>query len=269
MAHVRAFDSASPKPLPRSRQLVPNPPPPPRIEPSGPWNDEITLPRAARLPTEVLLPPELAHQAVTPTTVAPTAMDLEPAPITPQAARARRPIDLVAVALAGFALAWITRGLLPAQSSSGAAVQPETPATATPPPSCVPAPQAASHSDISSIPRVALTDLPLLGAARSTTARPGRSRSAHAAHAGPASDGPDRSELARALSQVTRAASGCGERSGPVRLVVSFASSGVPRSIQVSGDDLPAGARSCIIGAASRARIAAFSGDPVSVAKTL
>jgi len=37
----------------------------------------------------------------------------------------------------------------------------------------------------------------------------------------------------------------------------------------VSGADLPAPTRSCIFGAASRARVPAFSGDPVTVAKTL
>jgi hypothetical protein len=50
---------------------------------------------------------------------------------------------------------------------------------------------------------------------------------------------------------------------------MSFAGSGVARSIQVSGSDLPAPTRSCIIAAASRARVPAFSGDPVTVTKTL
>jgi hypothetical protein len=75
--------------------------------------------------------------------------------------------------------------------------------------------------------------------------------------------------LQEALAQVARAASGCGERGGPVRVVVTFANSGVARSIQVSGEDLPAPTRSCMIGAASRARVPAFTGDPVTVAKTL
>jgi hypothetical protein len=120
------------------------------------------------------------------------------------------------------------------------------------------------------IPTVSIADLPL-AAARSTatveahgvasrgSARPSRS----------SSDAPNRSELVGALSRVAGAANGCGERGGPVRVVVTFANSGVARSIQVSGADLPAPTRSCIIGAASRARIPAFSGEPVTVAKTL
>ena len=58
-------------------------------------------------------------------------------------------------------------------------------------------------------------------------------------------------------------------RGGPVRVVMSFNNTGVARSIRVSGVDLPATTRSCIIGAASRARVPAFSGDPVTVGKTL
>jgi hypothetical protein len=81
--------------------------------------------------------------------------------------------------------------------------------------------------------------------------------------------GPSRADLIGALGRVAGAAGGCGERGGAVRVVISFAPSGVARSIQVSGKDLPSQTRSCIIGAASRARVPAFSGDPVTVSKTL
>jgi hypothetical protein len=68
---------------------------------------------------------------------------------------------------------------------------------------------------------------------------------------------------------VAQTSAGCGERGGPVRVVVTFASSGVARGVQVSGRDLPSATRSCIIGAASRARVPAFEGVPVSASKTL
>jgi hypothetical protein len=68
---------------------------------------------------------------------------------------------------------------------------------------------------------------------------------------------------------VANAASGCGERDGVVRVVITFGNSGVARSIQVSGKDLPSQVRSCITGAASRARVASFSGAPVTVSKSL
>ena len=72
-----------------------------------------------------------------------------------------------------------------------------------------------------------------------------------------------------ALSRVAGVASGCGERDTAVRVVITFANSGVARSIQVSGQGLPSTVRSCIIGAASRARIASFAGEPVTVSKSL
>jgi hypothetical protein len=247
-----------------------------RIEVSNLLDEELTLPRAARLPV-ALLPPELAQQAVTPTTVAPTAMDVEP----PRHQRdrdiehnARRPIELALVAAAGFALAWSIRGELMARSTTAAATPPAfaiaLPAAAStlPLPICPVEKTAATSLAGSSIPTVNVADLPLLGsvgnsAAHSTTGR----AAAHSAQRGAA--GPGRAELVAALSQVARAASGCGERGGPVRVVVTFANSGVARSIRVSGEDLPGPTRSCIIGAASRARVTAFSGEPVSVGKTL
>jgi hypothetical protein len=212
--------------------------------------------------TESVLPPELAERPVTPTTVAPTAMDVAPPPNKP-----RRSIELVAVALAGFALAWLGHGKLssPHAASAGLASLPSVVARTA----CEPAlnAPAAPHS---TIPTIALTDLPLIGAPA-----PAAEGATHPSHRGSGrvgasdGDGPSRASLVSALGRVAQAAGGCGERGGPVRVVMSFAPSGVARSIQVSGADLPSSTRSCIIGAASRARVPAFTGNPVTVSKTL
>jgi hypothetical protein len=235
--------------------------------------DELTLPRPARVPSSIL-PPALANLPVTPTTVAPIAMDVEESP------KQRRPVEFVAVAVAAFTLAWIGRSHLHPQPEQASLVVPALAAAAAAPPAaavpaakaveCAPAP--AAQVPASTIPTVSIRDLPLVGehvsvATATTTASLHRSRATRLA-AG-SSTGPRRSELVAALWQVARAAGSCGERGGPVQVVVSFASSGVARSIQVSGPDLPAPTRSCIIRAASRARVPAFTGSPVTVSKTL
>jgi hypothetical protein len=118
------------------------------------------------------------------------------------------------------------------------------------------------------IPRLAVSQLPLLdGASDAPTSRARYSR--HGSRRSSAVGGPGRDALASALGQVARSAASCGDRGGPVRVLVSFANSGVARGIQVSGKGLPSSTRSCIISAASRARVPAFEGPPVSAAKTL
>ena len=223
--------------------------------------DELTLPRPARLPSAIVQEPAPKPAIAT---IAPLAMDVEAPP--PQRGRS---LELVAVAATAFALAWIGHAKLHPQPSSAAAA-PLTP-VAMAAPACAPAPSPTARES-SAIPTVAIADLPLVGAT-SAVAAPGTTTLARAGVRHPrstnASGGPSRAELLGALSQVAQAGSSCGERGGPVRVVVSFASSGVARSIQVSGADLPAPTRSCLIRAASRARVAAFSGEPVTVAKTL
>jgi hypothetical protein len=236
----------------------------PATNASSTVHDEVTLPRPARVPSSIL-PPALANLPVTSTTVAPTAIDIEPSP------KPRRPIELIAVAAAAFALAWVGRGHLHPRTDAAMTALPlaaASPISATKTAICEPATTSSSRSS-SDIRTVSIADLPLVGAQSTAPVRDAarEKRSEHSASASGAS--PSRSELVAALSQVARAASGCGERGGPVRLVMSFAGSGVARSIQVSGADLPAPTRSCIIGAASRARVPAFSGSPITVSKTL
>ena len=232
--------------------------------------DEPTLPRAARVPFEP--PPELLEKPAVPS-VAPTALDVEPSPNKPQA---RRPIELALVAVGAFVLAWLGHSALNPRT---AAAPPPAPlaviAPAAAAPACEPTAPAPVHTSSSAIPTIAVADLPLAGAKAAsaavlTSTIGGSNKAARSSVSGSSSNGrPSRSDLVAALGQVARAASSCGERGGPVRVVVSFANSGVARSVQVSGTDLPSTTRSCMIGAASRARVPAFSGDPVTVSKSL
>lgn len=277
--------------LRRTRITVPPgaPSQPDTVPPSGVAFDDLTLPRPARLPYELM--PEHREERVPISTLAPMAADVEAPP-----PRARRPVELAAVALGAFALAWTGHAALTSGSSGGgaplSAAAMMAPAPAAPAATaCEPGASAADDapsSDKSGIRTVSVGDLPLAGKGSSAPApashTPSTNAPAHAAvsraarSTAPAAASPEpaalpvapsRADLVAAMSQVARASSGCGERGGPVRVVVSFASSGVARSIQVSGSDLPASTKSCIIGAASRARVGAFSGDPVTVSKAL
>jgi hypothetical protein len=224
-------------------------------------------PHPVRATYDVVIPAELAARAVTPTTVAPTAMDVQPPPSKP-----RRSVELAAVAVAAFALAWIGHGKLTPRTGSTASSSPATLAelVAPPAPACEPQRATSGSTSLASsnIRTVLLTDLPLLGASTAVTTHAVSSHR-NAARKRSTSGGPSRSELVSAMSGLASAASGCGERGGAVHLVMSFTNSGVARGIRVSGEDLPAATRSCIIGAAARARVPAFTGDAVTVGKTL
>jgi len=231
--------------------------------------DEPTLPRPPRVPSE--LPPALVERSPI-QSVAPTALDVEPS-VKPR----RRTSELVAVGVAAFVLAWLGHATLnPSATATSAPPMAAPAALAAAAPACEPTKAqgtvtaSSSFSSSSLIPTVSVADLPLVGARGATAPASHGVASRSSARATTTSDGrPSRSALVEALGQVARAASGCGERGGPVRVTVTFASSGVARSIQVSGADLPAATRSCMIGAASRARVPAFSGDPLTVTKTL
>jgi hypothetical protein len=244
----------------------------PSLPPLPSWVDAPpALPRPPRVPTSTL-PPAMEASLFSPTTIAPTEMDVEP----PR--KARRPVELAAVAVAAFAVAWIAHGVLKKPAEPSAAFSaPAGHVVATSSPACEPPKEepARSAAPGSTIPTVSVADLPLAGA-RGTTV--GASMTSHGAGQASAravtgvttpSVTPSRTDLLNALGGVARAASTCGDRGGPVRVVLSFANSGVARSIQVSGQELPAATRSCIIGAASRARVPAFTGEPVTVSKTL
>jgi hypothetical protein len=229
------------------------PPPPPSIP------DAITLPRAAPVPVD-LTPalPDLPDVS----TWAPAAFDVP----TPRAAR--RSTELIAVAALAFGVAWFARGTLDrdeAQETASSAASEPAPREphailATPAP---PAPS----SPLEAIPRLAVSQLPLLQSPEAPTSPAHYSR--RASRRASSGAGPGREALVSALGQVARSASSCGERGGPVRVVVTFNNSGVARGIHVSATDLPSATRSCIIAAASRARVPAFEGPSVSASKTL
>lgn len=230
-------------------------------EPSDPVTSP-RLPAPARMPSDVDFSTTESGRRV-PLTVSPLAIDIEPAAAP---TRSRRRYEVAGAAVAGFALAWFAQaGLAPP------AVAPVSlPIAAAAMPVTV-APPAPSPTTPSTIPMISLADLPLLGGTGSpaSSIATGSSPPRGAKQARHSGDGPARADLISALSRVAGAASGCGERGGAVRVVITFASSGVARSINVSGKDLPPATRSCIIGAASRARVPAFSGEPVTVSKTL
>jgi hypothetical protein len=259
--------------------LIESPPAPPIAE-------EVTLPRPPRVPAiaevegrPLQLP--LAESAPPPSppsaeagryaSVAPAAFDVEPARRS-----GRRGVELAAVAVAAFSLAWLTHSRFQASSApvpvSAASVA--APASA---PACEPTAPARSDSASTSsgIPTIAVADLPLAGRGASANVLASMAPSPRSGTTGSRaarevdSSRPSRSDLVAALGQVAHAAGSCGERGGPARVVITFAPSGVARSIQVSGSALPSQTRSCIIAAAARARVPAFSGEPVTVSKTL
>jgi hypothetical protein len=241
----------------------------PSLPPLPSWVDAPpALPKPPRLPSTI--PPGIVPAAGGPTTMAPVAAELSdpPRPV-------RRPVELAAVAVAAFALAWIGHGALRKPAAPTPPPQAAAPAAATAASACEPqkAESPPSQTLSSTIPTVSVGDLPLagnrVGASSSVTSLASTNRVAPRAVAAGPSTTVSRADLLNALGGVARAASGCGERGGPVRVVVSFANSGVARSIQVSGDDLPPATRSCIIAAASRARVPAFTGEPVTVSKSL
>jgi hypothetical protein len=84
-----------------------------------------------------------------------------------------------------------------------------------------------------------------------------------------AGERPGHDELVTAMNRVRAAASSCGERQGPVRVTITFGNSGASRSVQVSATDESPELRACLRRAASRARVRAFSGEPLRVTKTL
>jgi hypothetical protein len=263
--------------LRRTRITLPESSAPPSVAPVSARHslppDEPTVPRPARLPS--FSSPSFANEIPERSpiaSVAPTALDVEPG-----AKPRRRKGELALVGVAAFALAWMAHAILhpptpaavnlPAMAAAGPIAAPACEPTRTS--STI---SASTHTG-SSIPTVSIADLPLAGsrgvATMASRAESGRAAARSSASGTSSNEKPSRSALVEALGQVARAASGCGERGGPVRVVVTFANSGVARSIQVSGADLPASTRSCMISAASRARVPAFTGEPVTVAKTL
>ncbi len=80
---------------------------------------------------------------------------------------------------------------------------------------------------------------------------------------------PDRAAVAQALARVSGAARSCGQGPQKGRVAVTFAPSGVVRSVQLAQAFADKAVGACVLRAMGRARVPAFSGDPVVVKKSV
>jgi hypothetical protein len=180
-------------------------------------------------------------------------------------------LGALAVAVAVFATALI----MDSGRRHGSATQVPL---ATPPPACECAPaSSAAQAALSSAqpPVVSVESLPLEGAPppslagekveRKVSDRPTPSRPSSSS-----ASGPSRKLLARVLAQAAGNATACGpDAEGTARVMLTFAPSGAVTGIGFAGP-VPAGVRkSCVLQTLSRARVPAWTGDSVSVAKTV
>jgi hypothetical protein len=83
------------------------------------------------------------------------------------------------------------------------------------------------------------------------------------------SDGPDLKAIATAVGTAARAATSCGASPQSGRVAITFSPSGAVRSVQMEQqyDERDVGA--CVLRAMGRAKVAAFTGDPVTVRKSV
>jgi hypothetical protein len=272
--------SSPPPPLPRSA------PPPPVITVSA----ELA-PAPAVAPAAVMLPPPLVRTDSVPdwedTPLIP--LRIEPLRVEPLLPPTRltlsslapatlhaRPLELSVVALLAMLLTLaVTAVTLRAEAPRLTALVSSVTRAA---------PHAASPSSLrasetlakSTIPVVSLRDLPVQGGgyaaallSSSASMSPGALGATRvASRSGASSLGPDRAGLSRALASAAAAARSCG--AGPVtaQVVVTFGPSGVARNIHFTTAP-PVAMRSCVLNAVARTRIAPYTGDLVTVSKTL
>lgn len=85
----------------------------------------------------------------------------------------------------------------------------------------------------------------------------------------PASEGPDRDSMAKALSLASASASTCSDGPERGRVAVTFAPSGSVQGVRLIQNFGDASVNSCVLRAMGRAHVAPFSGDSVTVTKTL
>ena len=266
------------------------PPPPPLIEPvtvpthalplvnrdSVPdWEDTPVLPLRIEPPVPRARAVLIAAAAARDSVVTPNADVTPSAFVTSNPAVIHaRPFELSLVAtlavICTLAVTALTlRAEVPKLNALYSASRAARPTAAVAVPSA-PAPvPAASPAAPSTIPVVFWGDLPVEGGKSVGMANAGRVTSNGKALGSAGSSGPDRASLARALGGAARAARSCG--SGPVsaQVVVTFAPSGVARSIRFAVPP-PVGMRSCVLNAVARARVAPWAGgETVTVSKML
>lgn len=76
-------------------------------------------------------------------------------------------------------------------------------------------------------------------------------------------------EIARAVAQAARAATACGMSPQSGRVAITFSPSGAVRSVQMEEAFAEREVGACVLRAMGRARVTAFSGEPVTVRKSL
>jgi len=259
------------------------------------WEDTPLLPvRILPPPLEHRLAPPMRRQ-LTPPAVQPRSPAVEPPP-SPTAAqrlatlpgvRTRadqpseplvvhaRPIELwLSAAVAVVVTFLVTAVTLRAEAPRLNALIATSAHPPHPPPRASRPAPSARESAPSAIPVVYFRDLPVeggraagFGAGASATPSQVMSHGAAAPHGAP-SEGPDRASLARALGSAAAAARGCGDGPVSAQVVVTFGPSGVARNIHFSSPP-PVALRSCVLNAVARTHVAPFSGEPVTVSKTL
>ena len=108
-------------------------------------------------------------------------------------------------------------------------------------------------------------------AARGKTARAAIAEEVAATKkAAPSSDaGPDRESMAKALSLASASASTCSDGPERGRVAVTFAASGSVQGVRLVQPFSEASVNSCVLRAMGRAHVTPFSGDSVTVTKTL
>ncbi len=261
------------------------PPPPPAVSKSTPPPALKSTPLAFAVrqlevePTSsaLLLPPPLVRTDSVPDWEDTPLLPLRVAPLLPPPVATLKPMVEVAVhharplelslvaALAVVLTLWVTALTLQAEAprlnALVSSISPSTPRPA--PPVHASFVEAPPHS---TIPVVLLRDLPVQGSGASA-AFVGSSQAPSGAGF-TASAGPSRAALSRALAFAAAAARSCG--TGPVtaQVVVTFAPSGVARDIHFTAAP-PVALRSCVLNAVARTHLAPFSGEPVTVSKTL
>jgi hypothetical protein len=84
-----------------------------------------------------------------------------------------------------------------------------------------------------------------------------------------ATSGPDLKAIAKAVSAAARSASSCGDSPQSGKVALTFSPSGSVRSVQMEEAFAERDVGSCVLRAMGRAKVAAFTGDPVMVRKSV
>jgi hypothetical protein len=83
------------------------------------------------------------------------------------------------------------------------------------------------------------------------------------------SEGPDLKAISRAVGNAARSATACGEGPQSGRVAITFSPSGAVRSVQMEEPFAERDVGACVLRAMGRAKVSAFTGDPVTVRKAV